>query len=289
MNSNAPGGTLRRKDVRRSFDRAAETFDSTDFVHRHVADGLLERLQPMRLEAKTVLDLGSATGQRSRQLASTFRRARVVSVDISAMMLGVGRANRGRFSRVREVQADALQLPFADRSVDLVFANLLLPWIDDIPRCFGEISRVLRREGLFLFSTLGPDSLAELRSAWRTVDGYQHVNAFGDMHDIGDALVRARLLDPVLDVDYLNVSYQEPEKLFADLTVVGARNALRLRPPGLTGRGKFAAFRERLWDAAGDGGLELKLEIVFGHCWGSGTQQKPGEYRVDVGRIGRRA
>ena len=245
-------------------------------------------MTPMRLDPRTILDLGSATGKCSRGLAKQFRRARIVSMDFSAAMLRAARSKRGRFSRVREVQGDARQLPFADHSVDLVFANLLLPWVDDVPGYFGEISRVLRREGLFVFSTLGPDSLAEVRSAWGAVDQYQHVNAFADMHDIGDALTRARLLDPVLDVDYVKVSYREPEKLFADLTGAGARNALEFRASGLTGRRKFAAFREQLWQSAGDQGLTLRLEVVFGHCWGAGSKSEHGEFRFDANRIGRR-
>lgn len=281
-------GELRRADVQRRFDAAAHTFDDADFVHRRTAEGLFERMLPMQLDVRQVLELGSATGKCSRQLASRFRRASVASLDISLGMLRQGRSQRRFFSRVREVQADASQLPFADDSMDLVFANLLLPWIDDLAGCLAEVARVLRPEGLFLFSTLGPDSFAGLRQAWPDVDRYEHVNQFFDMHDIGDCLVRAGLCDPVLDVEQLQLRYSSADKMLADLSASGARNSLKLRCRGLTGRRVFAAFRNRLQHLTGDDGAGLKLELVFGHAWGGQARRQDGEFRLSVDQIGRR-
>ena len=113
---------------------------------------------------------------------------------------------------------------FADASVDVVFANMLLPWIDDPAAAFAEIARVLRQDGLLAFATLGPDSLLELRDAWRTADAGAHVKQFADMHDIGDALVRAGLRDPVLDVDRLSVTYRNSAALFRDITAFTTRS-----------------------------------------------------------------
>ena len=171
-----------------------------------------------------------------------------------------------------------------DQGVDLVFANLLLPWIDDLPLCLEEISRVLKRGGLLVFSTLGPDSLGVLRDAWQGSDELPHVREFADMHDIGDALVRARLADPVLDVDRLSISFTEINNLYRDLTANGARNCLAGRRRGLTGRQRFKAVEERLTDASGS--LTVELELVFGHAWGTGAP-RGGEFRIDAGQIGR--
>lgn len=281
-------GELRRADVQRRFDAAADTFDDADFVHRKTAEGLFERMRPMQLDVRQVLELGSATGKCSRQLASTFRSARVTSLDISAGMLRRGRSQKRFFSRIREVQADAMQLPFADNSMDLIFANLLLPWIDDLAGCLAEVARVLRPEGLFLFSTLGPDSFAGLRHAWPDTDRYEHVNLFFDMHDVGDCLVRSGLCDPVLDVEHLQLHYSSVEKMLADLSASGARNTLKLRCRGLTGRRLFAAFREQLQHLAGDDGAGLRLELVFGHAWGGQARPGDGEFHFSVDRIGRR-
>ena len=217
---------LRADHVRRRFDRAAATFDSADFVHKVTRDGLLARIEPMSVQARTVIDLGAATGSATPALGKRFRGARVVALDLSAAMLQKARDKQSWFKRIAAVQADATAIPLADNSVDVVFANLLLPWINDPPRAFAEINRVLRDEGLFAFSTLGPDSLLVLRQAWQTVDDDAHVNRFADMHNVGDALVRAGLRDPVLDVDRLSVTYENPRGLFRDLTGAGARNSL---------------------------------------------------------------
>jgi len=280
MNSPPDTATLRIADVRRRFDHAAADFDTADFVHRVTRDGLIARIGPMSVDAATVLDLGSATGAALRPLRQRFRAARVIAVDLSVRMLKRARGRGTMFRAPAVIQADACALPLADASVDVIFSNLLLPWIDTPARLFAEIARVLRADGLFAFATLGPDSLLQLRHAWQCVDAAAHVNAFPDMHDVGDALLRAGLRDPVLDVDRLALQYASRDALFRDLTAAGARNCLALRGHGLTGRRRFAAMSEALFAA---GTLTLDLELVYGHCWGSGRHG--GEVVVDARRI----
>ncbi len=271
---------LNKADAERRFDRAATSFDDADFAHRQVADGLFDRLAPMTLEPVSVVDLGCATGSAMRPLEKRFRKARVVGVDRSAAMLRIAAERKGLLSRQRFVRADAEALPFADHSTGLVFSNLLLPWLPNPDRCFSEVSRVLSKDGLFLFSTLGPDSLGTLGEAFAEVDNSPRINAFADMHDIGDGLVRAGLRDPVLDVERLTITYSSADKLLADLTGCGARNALVDRRRGLLGRRQYRAAVEKL-EAGGT--IRIELEVVFGHAWGSG--QRPGAVRVNASSI----
>ncbi len=277
------------REIQRRFDRAAEHFDDADFVHAVTRKGLLARLEPLIIDARRILDLGSATGSTGRLLGKRFRRAHVVSLDASRRMAARALAGRSWLSKASAVQADAGRLPFADDAFDLVVANQLLPWLPDPRTAFSEIARVLRRGGVFAFATLGPDSLQELRRAWATVDDAPHVHDFADMHDIGDGLVRAGLADPVLDVDRLSVRYENADRLFADLALAGARNSLSDRQPGLTGRGRFAAMRDALVAAAGGSSIALDLELVYGHCWGAGHRQDPAGYRIPASGIPRRA
>ena len=200
-------------------------------------------------------------------------------------MLRKCRAKQGWFSKVRVVQADASILPFADQSIDIVFANLMLPWADDPAKLADEMARVLRKDGLFVFATLGPDSLLELREAWARVDEHEHVNRFFDMHDIGDSLVRAGLRDPVLDVDRLTVTYATADALFRDLTASGARNALTKRNRSLVGKGRLEAVRKRLAGAGAGSKISLDLELVYGHCWGGGPRHASGDVRIDPATI----
>ena len=291
-------GKVRPKDVRRRFDRAAATFDAADFVHRHAAKGLYERMSPMLVNVTRILDAGAATGSAGRELARRYRGSHVISLDHSLEMLKEAKKGRSRFARVSELQADATALPLLPGSIDLVFANMLLPWISDVSgvgdvgdvgRLFQELNRVLRKDGLFVFSTLGPDSLRELRQAWAEVDSGVHVNAFTDMHDVGDALIKAGMREPVLDVDYLTVTYRDPDALIGDLTLAGARNSLTERRHTLTGKQRFEDMKRALNSFRSDGSLACRLELVFGHAWGGGPGQQPGEFRVDASRIGRRS
>lgn len=276
---------LNRKHIRRRFERAASTFDGSDFVHAATRDGLLGRLEPLLLDAKTVVDLGAGTGAANRALVKRFRKANIISVDIAHNMLRKARERKTWLSRTMVAQASAIALPFPNESVDVIFSNLLLPWVDDPLPVFSEIARVLRKGGVFAFATLGPDSLQEVARAWGTIDDSPHVIRFLDMHDLGDGLVNAGLRDPVLDVDRLSVSYKNSAKLFADLTAVGARNALQLRARGLTGKQRYAAMIAALDDTAVDGNITLELELVFGHCWGAGPKMDPANFRIDAGQI----
>lgn len=245
--------------MQRRFDAAAGTFDSADVVLATTRDGLLARLEPITLDARYVVDLGSATGSAGRALERRFKRAHILSVDLSQKMLRKARSKKSWLSKTAFVQADATALPFIDHSIDVIYANQLLPWLLDSTPVFAEVSRVLRKDGLFLFATLGPDSLRGLRH-----------EPFADMHDVGDALVRAGLRDPVLDVDRLTVTYKNAGSLMDDFRAIGARHCIP---------GEIEEMGPR---------FDLELELVYGHCWGGGPRSASGEYRVDAGQIGRR-
>lgn len=286
---NTPNDTyiVSRRDLQRRFDRAAGTFDDADFVHAHTRDSLLQRLEPVVVDARTVVDLGCATGQASRALSSRYRGAHLISVDLSRQMLRAQKRPRW-FAKHSFVQADATALPFADHSVDVVFCNLMLPFVGNPDGVFAEVSRVLSKGGVFAFATLGPDSLLQLRRAWQQADAGEHTFRFADMHDIGDGLVRAGLADPVLDVDRLTVSYASAAGLFADLTATGARNSLAGRNNTLCGKDRFRRMSTALEEHKTADRFELGFELVYAHCWGRGEPATASEYRVDAGKIGLR-
>ena len=239
------------KALRQRLDAAAADFAAHAVVHDVTRDGLFDRLEPMTVQAAEVIDLGAATGLSTRRLKARFPGARVHAVDVSLAMLR--EHSRGWLRKPSLI--DARALPFADNSIDVVFANLLLPFVDAVDHVCAEVSRVLMDGGLFAFSSLGPDSLGVLRRAWDGIDAAAHVAAFDDMHVTGDQLVAAGLRDPVLDVDRLTLRYRGPEALFADLTATGARNSLSGRSPGLTGRRRWQIVMDRLF--GGNGPLEI--------------------------------
>jgi len=269
--------------VRRSFDAAAAAYDQAAILQQEVGKRLLERLDLMKLEPARVLDLGAGTGQCIPGLLQRYRKAQVVALDIALSMLKYARRRSRWLRRPQCVCADAERLPFADNSFDLVFSNLMLQWLIEPDVLFRELQRVLRPGGLLLFTSFGPDTLRELRASWHSVDGYTHVNTFLDMHDVGDALVRTRFSDPVLDVERLTVTYPDVWKLMRDLKQIGAHNVNSGRPRGLTGKRHLQRLVDAYETYRSEGVLPATYEIVNGHAWA-----QSGECSIPVESIKRR-
>ena len=258
--------------ARRSFESAAAAYDQASALQQEVGQRLLQRLDLVKIQPDRILDLGSGTGQCIPDLLARYRKAQVVALDIALPMLWRAR-KRGRWLRKPGcVCADAERLPFADSSFDLVFSNLMLQWCVELEVVFTELQRVLRPGGLLLFTSFGPDTLHELRGSWQQVDGYSHVNAFADMHDVGDALLRTRFADPVMDVERLTVTYADVWKLMRELKQIGAHNVTAGRPRGLTGKARMQRLVGAYEHYRSQGVLPASYEIVNGHAWSTGAE-----------------
>lgn len=265
--------------LRRSFERAATRYDEAAFLQREVGGRLLERLDLMKLKPATILDVGCGTGGITVALLKKYRKARVIGLDLAPALVATARKRAPWLRTLHGAVAEARALPLASASCDLIFSNLALPWYPDLDRVFAEFQRVLKPGGALLFSTLGPDTLIELRRSWAAADRYNHVNAFFDMHDIGDALLRARLAEPVMDVERLTLTYAEVEGLMRDLRILGARNVTAGRARGLTGKGRLRAMRATYEHfRRPDQLLPATCEVVYGHAW----RPLPGQSRPRV-------
>ena len=174
--------------VAQSFGRAALSYDGVAEFQRDIGAGLLQRL-PHRA-ATQVLDMGCGTGATLAALGERYPQSAVMALDIAEDML---RAARTRSTAARWLCADAESLPLADGCVDVMFSNLALQWCEDLRAAFGEFARVLAPNGDLLLSTLGPDTLWELRAAWRTIDKHEHVNRFATAREIEEAAAAAGL------------------------------------------------------------------------------------------------
>ena len=275
---------LNHKHIRQRFERIADQFDNADFVHKKTRNGLIDRLGPVLVNASTILDLGSATGSANDELRRRFKRANIISLDISHNMLCKARGKRSWFSKAAYAQADAMALPFKNSCFDLVFANMLLPWLNDPQVVFKEITRVLRKGGVFAFTTLGPDSFREIARSWNEIDSKTHVNQFIDMHNLGDGLVNSGLKDPVVDVDRLLISYKNSETMINDLKNSGSGNMLENRNKKMTGKESFKKMIKTLANPD-TGEIKLSLELIYGHCWGFGEKIDLKNYRIDANQI----
>lgn len=253
--------------VRTAFDRAAERYDRMALLQREIGGRLLERLDLMKVQPGRILDLGSGTGQITRAAAKRYRGAQVVAVDIAESMLRAARRGLRWWRRPALVCGDMESLPMAAASVDMVLSNLSLQWCNDLDRVMAELRRVLRPGGVLLFTTLGPDTLKELRASWAAVDSSNHVNAFLDMHDIGDAMLRAGLSDPVVDREDVTLTYPDLGRLMRDLKGIGAHNVTAGRPRGLTTPARIRELEAAYEAYRRDDGLPANYEVIYGHAW----------------------
>ncbi|MGQ0658485.1 MAG: malonyl-ACP O-methyltransferase BioC [Chromatiales bacterium] len=268
-----------KRQVAAAFNRAAAGYASRAVLQNTVAQRLDERLDVVRIRPAVVLDLGAGCGNGSRLLARRYAGAEIIALDIALEMLRMGRSGwRWWLSRRRYVCGDAECVPLADTAVDLVYSNLALQWCNDLDAALRECRRVLRTEGLFMFTTLGPDTLMELRQSWAAADSAVHVNAFVDMHDVGDALIRAGFASPVLDVERLTLTYPDVRALMHDLKALGAHNVTAGRPHGLTGKARLQAMVEAYEERRRGGVIPATYEIVYGHAWvpARGTRPQDG-------------
>ncbi len=261
---------LDKRRLRESFGRAAATYDTAAVLQREIADRMLARLDVIKLVPQVILDVGCGTGYDLRKLSGRYRQARLIGVDIAPAMAQRARQKTGwwnRFTqRVTFACGDAEGLPLASASVDMVFSNLALQWCDPL-RVFAEIRRVLRPGGLIMFTSFGPDTLRELRQAWQVADDAPHVHGFLDMHDLGDMLIQAGFIDPVMDMERFTLTYSTVLDVMRDLKRLGAHNAAVGRARGLTGKARFTRFRTAYESLAQAGKIPATYETVYGHAW----------------------
>ena len=266
--------TVDKSAVRRSFDRAAVSYDAAAVLQAEIASRMLERLSYIRLDPSVILDAGCGTGHVWDGLKQRFPDAALVGLDIAEGMIRLALSRTPRWkallSRGRTPSglcADLEALPVAGESVDLVWSNVALQWVNDLPRVIADVWRILRPGGLFMFSTFGPDTLKELRSAYEGVDGATHVSRFTDMHDIGDMLVTARFADPVMDMEPFTLLYDDLPLLMRELKAIGAHNATEGRSRGLSGPRRFERLKAQYESFRQNGKLPATFEVVYGHAW----------------------
>ena len=236
---------------------------------------MIERLQYIKREPRTILDLGGASGHAIGPLRLRYPSAHIIEMDMALQMVRAARARlpwwrRGSLPLVEAaagyVCADADRLPIKGGSLGMVWSNLYFPYFD-LGRIFAEAHRVLEPGGVLMFSTLGPDTLKELRFACSGMDNYPHVGEFTDLHDVGDALVEQGFAAPVMDMEMITITYNSVQLIAQDLKALGARNVHKNRQRGLLSPSRWQAMVERYESLRLDGRLPASCEVIYGHAW----------------------
>lgn len=272
-----------KRRVRSSFNRAASSYDRVAVLQRTVAERMNERLAFVKFQPAVILDGGCGTGYGQTLLKARYPSARQIGLDIAVNMLRQTRGKPawwtrgipaswksrlpGRRPEAALVCGDLESLPLKPACVDMIWSNLALQWCNDLDATFAGARRVLAPNGLFMFSTFGPDTLTELRQAFSRIDGHTHVSRFQDMHDVGDALMRAGFAEPVMDMERFTLTYDDVAGLMADLKALGAHNATQGRRHGLVGKNTWQRMVDGYEALRREGKLPATYEVVYGHAW----------------------
>ena len=259
---------LDKISVKKSFNRAAKSYDNAAILQEEVLSRLLQRLQYIRHQPETILDIGCGTGKAIRQLQKTYPGARLVGMDLALQMLLQSQNRFSLLSRKRLVNADMEQMPFNRDAFGLLFSSLALQWCNDLGATLRELARISKPGGMLLFSSFGPATLKELDASWLAMDSHPHVHRFMDMHDVGDAMLAAGFAQPVVDSEVIRMEYSDFRSLLGDLKNIGASNADVSRRRGLMTPGRLRQLESHYRELAFENGKFIaSYEVVYGHAW----------------------
>lgn len=268
--------------VRRAFGRAAASYDAHAALQDEVGQRLQERLDDAVLAPARILDVGSGTGRGTAALRKRYPQAQLIALDLALPMLRAASRQRSWLRPFARVCGDAEALPLADAAIDLLHSNLCLQWCGTLDAVFDGFRRVMRPKGILLFSTFGPSTLHELRSAFAEVDAKPHVSRFLDIHQVGDALLAAGFRDPVLERETFTLTYSDLPSLMRELRAIGATNADHQRSRALTGK----AHLQRVVDAyeafRDNGRLPATYEVVYAQAWAPDAGQPRRSGNQDI-------
>jgi malonyl-CoA O-methyltransferase len=273
--------------IHKNFSRASQSYQEHAKVQYEIGQRLCERFDYYQISPSQVLDLGAGPGVFSHHLKKRFPKSTVTAFDLSEAMLK--KVKRRWRSPIGKVVGNMNVLPFKDDAFELIFANQVIHWLDDSQALFKEISRVLKPKGVFVFSTLGPDTFKEINAAWQSIDDYSHVNQFKDMHDLGDHLLKTGFEEPVVDMEYITVRYENTKSLARDLKSQGVQHVSKSSNQGLVTPRKWLKFEtsyEKFRDK--DNYLPLTYEVIYGQAWGQAPKQSignNGEVRVPLSML----
>ena len=255
---------LNKKRIREDFSQAASTYDSAAVVQHEICDRTLARLQMLKLYPKIILDIGTGTGRSVRGLQNIYPNSQIIASDFALPMLQQQQHHHAC------VCCDTGNLPIKTSSIDLIFSTSTFQWCEDLQHVFKECFRVLKVGGTLVFTTFGPDTLKELRSSWAKVDQHEHVHTFIDMHHIGDFLLAAQYMDPVVDCELITIEYQKLRHLLNDLKATGSREKFNQsqqgKRHGLTGKNMYQLLKnsyERFRQK--NGLLPASYEVIYGY------------------------
>jgi malonyl-CoA O-methyltransferase len=256
---------------------------SLRWLQDEIADRMLQKLDIVKLDVKDILVVPDFAGKHLDVLAKRYPKARIFSIaenGVSGFQMWRAKALSNWRSLFASNNSPLAQYTSSGRfdipnnSVDLVFSDLLLQDLPDPKHFLQECWRVLREGGLITFTYLGPDTGKELRSLALPELKLKNLLSPWDMHDMGDALLGERFSDPVMDMEYLTLDYEESTLLLADIS---ALKLIHSSPPKVIEKEVLPQ--------------KITLEVVYGHAWALGkhlAKTTDSVAYIDPNQIGRK-
>ncbi len=237
--------------VKKRWHKVQRYYAEHNQLQIEIAKRLAARLPYMKIAPKVIVDLAAREKTTQALLQQHYPNAQIITLPFGEPLD---------------------KFPIETASVDLVFANLALHWSADMFKTLAECRRILKKDGLLLFSTVGPDTLKELHTAFLTAEEKWHVHAFMDMHHIGDELVRLQFFEPVMDMEILQLRYESLRDLFEDLKNSGTANAWPARSRGLQGKVAWQKMLAHYASLQQDNLYPVTIECVYGQAWVAGPR-----------------
>jgi len=250
-------------NLARQFNRKVSQVQELRFIYQEIAQRMIGKFEYLKFAPRTILDVGSGLGVDTLLLKEKFPAAQILQLDCAINILKSSQSTKQNlwtklFAKNKQlICADANYLPLANNSLDLVWSNLVLPYITDMEHLFAEVMRVMALHGCFLFAGLGVDSLLQLREL-----GLNTYN-FPDMHLIGDILVKLGFTNPVTDVEYIHLEYDSVAQLLTDIRAVGVGGATNKH---YIGKEKYQTLTTAD-NSIADKKYKLTLEVFYAHAW----------------------
>ena len=239
------------------------------FVHQRLATQMDERLQILRDAPKDITIVGADFDISHSMLQQRYPQALIKELDERPEYLELSATERAKKrsmwqkmlgKKTQQVHATLLQAGDT-ASADLLWSNLAFVAQHDPTALFDHWSNVLRKEGLLYFTHFGPDTLRELRTLLQVHGIEVESKRFWDMHDLGDMLFHHGFYDPVMDVERINLTYQQPQRFWRDMEVLQLWQSLNINPEQLESAHKVVNQAIANGELAG-----ITLEIVFGYA-----------------------
>ena len=252
------------KLIQSFFNKNAKKLVNVTDLYENVALEICQKLKYLKFNTDVLLELGSGTNTDSKIIAKFYDKSLILKVDFAINVIKLYTQKENFYNKLfnkkkYDICANINNLPVKNKSVDLVWSNMCLPFISNIQDVFNQVNYCLKDNGLFVASSLGPQTFIQLDAL-----GLSRFN-FIDMHDLGDALAKTGFSDIVVSSEIFNLEYSDIDTFFNDIKMSGCGAAIG--DFKYLSKKRYQEIKDLLNQHIGQNMLILTIEIVYIHGW----------------------